>query len=184
LKKLLIVSLVLILAIALVIPMAGVSLASSGTAVTIPDLVWQKTVNSSVDATLGSTSHGYNDSYWTWTSNVWDGPNINPNATLIDGYAGHENDFWAYWQYEGSYTHKWFKTTVNIDKAHLVGVRLVSKWRGLNLTINDNLYVYVNGTKVAWGGHPINPRARIITCYTEKLMAGIYPMVFIYQVQV
>lgn len=117
---------------------------ASGT--TIIDASWQKTTNYSIDDTLATTSHAIGDSYWTWTSDVWDGP----SSSLWT-----PSDFWAKWYSEGGfgqYTHYWFKTTLDIPGQLTDDIRLVNKYNNSILSINDDLYVYVNGERVASGG--------------------------------
>ena len=61
------------------------------------------------------------------------------------------------WLHSGSgyvdFTHRWFHTTVNIPSGWIVtAVDLVYKHNGNILPINDDLYVYVDGTYCAAGG--------------------------------
>jgi len=154
-KKVLFTMLALVLAIGLAIPMAIPAAAAASTTTTYFDTSWEKTSNYSLDATIAATPYPCGDTYWTYTSTVWDGPSTNGyGATIPSWVAG---DFWAYWLHHDSpktnFSHYWFKTTLNICGPRLAAdIKLVNKYNHSILSINDDLYVYVNGVYAASGG--------------------------------
>jgi hypothetical protein len=133
--------------------------AAANSAVTVIDPVWQKTSNFQYEDTaiyLGSTAFPVNDPSWSWTSTVWDGLATNGDGTAIPDYT---NDFWAFWVHNpvnpwdwSKVTHSWFKTCFTLPKGKLNSVKLVNKYNQDILSINDNLYVYVNNSLAASGG--------------------------------
>jgi hypothetical protein len=115
---------------------------------------WEKTANSAVENTyngpdllLGETAFDIDDPDWQWTDEVWDGPQNDPQW---------EEDHWADWEHEGEdvneLTHKWFKTSLELPGC-FASIRLVNKYDNSILSINDNLYVYVNGQFAIGGGN-------------------------------
>jgi len=152
-KKFLFALLALVLAIGLAIPMAGVA-AAPITVTTYLDPAWEKTTNGYVDTTLVSTAKPVTDAYWSWTADVWNGPALD---VLGNPFILPAADYWAKWphnsaDWSGNYTHFWFKTDVNISSSQLVSVKLVDKYNHSILSINDDLYVFVNGSMAASGG--------------------------------
>jgi hypothetical protein len=154
-KKRLFYTLSLLVALCLAIPMAALPASANGTTVTTYfDPSWQKTTNGYVDTTLASTAKPVTDAYWSWTANVWDGPALD---VLGNPFILPAADYWAKWphnsaDWSGNYTHFWFKTDVNILSSQLVSVKLVDKYNHSILSINDDLYVFVNGNMAASGG--------------------------------
>ncbi|MFC2026481.1 post-COAP-1 domain-containing protein [Chloroflexota bacterium] len=150
-KKLGMISLTLVLAVALAIPMA---VSAAPTTVTL-DPAWEKTSNRQVDATLGTTLP-CDDSYWAWTSTVWDGPSTNGYGAAIPPAFG----AWAYWNVrppdghqENTFYHYWFRADITVTQpALLQSVKLVNKANNSILSVNDDIFVYVNGTMAASGG--------------------------------
>lgn len=119
---------------------------------------WMKTTNqAAASATRGVAAKPITDPFWTWTSTVWDGPSTNGNGVSIPGFV--PGDFWAKWPFSGGVVQQWFKTTVDLPActAALLGeVRLVNKYNpdsGPILSINDDLFVWVNGAPAAAGGN-------------------------------
>lgn len=150
-KKRLFYTLALFVALCLAIPMAALPASANGTTVTTYlDPSWEKTTNYSLDATIAATPYAFDDAYWNYTSTVWDGPQQNGKGITIPGWVA--NDFWAYWPFHGIYTHYWFKTELEVCGPLLVGVKLVNKYDHSMLSINDDLYVFVNGEYAASGG--------------------------------
>lgn len=130
------------------------------TTITI-DPAWQKTSNFQVEDTatyLGSTAFPADDPSWTYSPIVWDGFVTNGDGKIIPLYV--TDDFYAFWVHNpgvnswdwNKVTHSWFKTTFDLPKGELVSVKLVNKHNNNILSINDNLYVFVNGALVASGG--------------------------------
>lgn len=158
-KKILV--LVSILVITLLVPTATPAMANV-VGPNVIDTTWQKTTNGPVESTFGSTAYGCDDPFWQWTSDVWDGPNPNPDGIQIPDYTA---DFWAMWQNKAPQpwvetTHEWFKTTLTLPcTAQLTqDIKLISKGEDSDmLTINDSLYVYVNGQYAASGGTAKDP---------------------------
>jgi hypothetical protein len=133
---------------------------TAGAAIQTFDPAWQKTSTFQVEDTaifLGSTAFPADDPSWTYTPIVWDGPATNGDIQIIPNY---QSDFWAFWVDNpggdpndwGKVTHSWFKTTLNLPKGKINSVKLVNKYNPDILSINDNLYVHVNGALAASGG--------------------------------
>ncbi len=124
------------------------------------DPAWMKTTSQwNADLVLGVAAKYATDPSLTWTSAVWDGPQQNGNGIAIPNCV--PNDFWAKWPFTSGIwgqTQQLFKTTLDLpacSAALLSEVRLVNKYNpasGPILSINDDLYVWVNGAAAAAGG--------------------------------
>lgn len=155
-RKITAIILVVALVLALAIPMTVAPVAAATT--TVDGTNWQKTTNYDVATTIGLSDYACTDGYWGWTtSNIWDGPSAPTEvpAQTITGWVS--GDFWAEWDEHGVYTHYWFTCDLDItDASALLEVKLVSKYKSpAKLTINDDLYVYVNGNYAGSGGTAI-----------------------------
>jgi hypothetical protein len=154
LKKLFAILLVVALSVALgLVPAATVG-ATNGTTTTYVDTTWQKTINGQVEATVSQTAYPVSHPSWTWTSTVWDGPGTN---VLGGSFSLPGADYWAKFPHNGTdwsnFTHYWFTSKLDVCSPLLAAdIKLVDKYDHNILSINDNLYVFVNGTLVASGG--------------------------------
>jgi uncharacterized repeat protein (TIGR01451 family) len=100
-----------------------------------------------------------NDSAWGgWTTTVWTG---GPNGIVGYGYPipyYQVGDTWLGWiqPYPDWYTHYdgWLRASINIPATWIVtSVKMVDKYNpNTILSINDGLYVHVDGTYCAGGG--------------------------------
>lgn len=143
---------------------------------------WQKTSNQNIEGTVGTAAMGttakpITDPYWIWTATVWDGTQQNGYGTTIPGWV--PGDYWARWPANGSYLlTQWFKTEVDICNANLLtSVKLVNKYcpgcPAGSLTINDDLYVWVNETRAAAGG------TAVAAGYGSKISTSDFSALFV-----
>lgn len=144
------------------------------------DSTWMKTTNQFSGIVRGYPYIPVTDGYWQWTSTVWDGLQQNdatPPITIPNWVSG---DFWAKWNYQGSFpahVQQWFKTTLNMPActdSPLTEVLLVNKYNpesGPILSINDGIYVWVNGVMARAGG---NGRLGYYTGDTLPAWASMY----------
>ncbi len=127
---------------------------------TIDPTSWMKTTNQAAGntSTMGLPAKPIDHADWIWTSTVWDGGQYNGwNAQIPRWVSG---DFWAYWPFTSGVRQQWFKTTLDLPActaALLSEVRLINKYNPDPpplpfLSINDDLYVWVNGAPAAAGG--------------------------------
>ncbi|RJQ46348.1 MAG: CSLREA domain-containing protein [Nitrospiraceae bacterium] len=132
--------------------------------VRLVDPAWMKTINTAIesDTHLGQTSYPITDPFWTWTSVVWDGPEQNGFGVTIPGWVS--GDYWAYWVHQGQANNRWFKTTLGFcDPTLLSEVRLVTKYSANEiLSINDDVFVWVNDVPAAAGGTALLSRINTV----------------------
>lgn len=152
-KKVLFPILGLILVLGLVMPMATPAAATINTQVIVP--TWEVTNNSMVNPTIASALPWTDSAWGGWNPAAWPGPSTGIWGHTISYWVA--GDTWMDWLHSGSgsvdFTHRWFHTTVNIPSGWIVtAVNLVYKYNENILPINDDLYVYVDGTLAASGG--------------------------------
>lgn len=144
------------------------------------DPAWLRTSNQAAGnaSTMGVPAKEITDTYWTWTSTVWDGPSTIPGGRAIPNYV--PGDFWAKWLLPSgtAVVQQWLKTTLDLPActvALLDEVRLIDKYThspGQILGINDDLYVWVNGEKAAAGGTaPGEPTVHVDSSWADKFSA-------------
>ncbi|MDD5082299.1 MAG: hypothetical protein PHU08_02880, partial [Dehalococcoidales bacterium] len=118
---------------------------------------WGKTNNMRVDTTIGQSLPPADASWGGFNgtaSFVWNGDNSNVSNNPFTPPGSPY--YWAEWPHLApNFTHLWFRTQIYAIAPLLQSVRLVDKYNNNAfdiLSINDNLYVYVNQTLRASGG--------------------------------
>jgi len=158
-KKLSILVLACLLAVALMIPMATPAMAASTATFGNSPSDWQKTLNRLVDTTIGGIGNAVpwtNDGAWGgWVYPAWDGPQNGIYGDPIPYWT--ENDTWVMWSNAGTdwsqHTDQWFWTTVNIPgNWSVTSAELLYKYSDAMIPVNDDMYIYVDDKYVAAGG--------------------------------
>jgi hypothetical protein len=158
-KKLAILILACLLAVALMIPVATPAMAASTATFGDKPSDWEKTENRIVENTstgLGSATAWTDDGAWGgWTTPAWDGPSNGIYGNPISYWV--ENDTWIMWSNVGddweTHTDQWFRTTFDIPgNWSVTAVELLYKYSETMIPVNDDLYVYVDDNYVAAGG--------------------------------